>query len=230
MIFSFEEANEQVKKLLLAYPDLCIYERNNDRIQLKGSILVYRCVDDYTLRKRYQIEIIIPVNSEELPLVKDADRAINRSYRHVYSNGALCLETEISILRRFINGFDLIVWMEEFVEPYFVTYEYYSEYGRFPYGEREHGSEGVLQSYQDIFGTDDYTKTYDIARFIRDHKYRGHLGCPCGSGKRIRNCHGAIMRLFYDHEYLMNQVTKDMNRLDAELRAYYARRNTETSK
>ena len=230
MIFSFQLASEQAKKLLMKYPDLHISEMNRKQIQIKGSILVHRAVDDYTLRKRYEIEIIIPINSDRLPYVIDASKGIARTYRHINNSGILCLETDISILRRFTDGFDLILWMDEFVEPYYVTYEYYSEYGRFPYGERDHGSEGVLQSYQEIFETNNYIETFNLACYIRNHRYRGHHRCPCGSGKRIRDCHGTIMRVFYDQKILMKQMIMDMDKLETELRAYHARYNTETSK
>lgn len=30
--------------------------------------------------------------------------------------------------------------------------------------------------------------------FIIQSNYKGHFLCPCGSEKRIRNCHGDILR------------------------------------
>ena len=35
---------------------------------------------------------------------------------------------------------------------------------------------------------------FDIIVFIIQSTYKGHLLCPCGSGKRIRNCHGKILK------------------------------------
>lgn len=36
----------------------------------------------------------------------------------------------------------------------------------------------------------EWKQVFDIIYFISYSSYRGHLLCPCGSGKKIRNCHG----------------------------------------
>ena len=74
----------------------------------------------YWLYKEYQVEIVIPLASDDLPNVKDAGNHIDKSYPHRYANGELCLETDTNIKIRFIDGFDLNAWMFEYVETYFL--------------------------------------------------------------------------------------------------------------
>lgn len=53
---------------------------------------------------------------------------------------------------------------------------------------------GDLEYLKDLFGVDDWGQVLDIMLFVVQSPYRGHLLCPCGSGKRIRNCHGEILK------------------------------------
>ncbi len=230
MIIPQQCIGKQITEVLQSYPDLYIVENTDELLLFRGSILVFCSVDDFTLRKKYNVELFIPLGDEDLPYVIDCDKSIKRSYPHIYQNGRFCLETDISVRYRFANGFSIKEWVEEFVEPYFISYEYYVLYGQFPCGERSHNVEGVLQSYQDIFNTDDYEKTYDVARFVRDHPYRGHTSCPCGSGKRLRHCHRKQVWPFYNNDSLKKQLLKDVGILEEQLHEYQKRNYSRAAK
>lgn len=186
MIFSKESALQQVKSLLQIYDKLHIEKESNQEIILTGEILVNRTASSYTLYKTYHIEVHIPFESDKLPYVFDIGNAIDSNYNHQYKDGPLCLETDFAIRIRFVDGLNLVSWMQEFVEPYFFSYEYYQRLGCFPFGERSHGIEGILQSFGDVFQETDNIKVCKILMFIYSDRYRGHLPCPCGSGKNIR--------------------------------------------
>jgi len=183
MIFSKESALQQVKSLLQIYDKLHIEKESNQEIILTGEILVNRTASSYTLYKTYHIEVHIPFESDKLPYVFDIGNAIDSNYNHQYKDGPLCLETDFAIRIRFVDGLNLVSWMQEFVEPYFFSYEYYQRFGCFPFGERSHGIEGILQSFGDVFQETDNIKVCKILMFIYSDRYRGHLPCPCGSGK-----------------------------------------------
>lgn len=214
MIFTKELIAPQLVCLLRKYPDLVIMESNDSLIRLHGEILVHRILNEFSLHKTYVIDIYVPLNSEELPYIVDSGNAIKSTYHHCYTNGKLCLETDSKIQIRFINGFNLIEWMDEFVEPYFVSYEYYQLYGEFPNGERQHGILGVMESYQDLLHSKDLVKTYKIMRHIRDTAYRGHHLCPCGSTCHLRTCHGKWMLPFYTDERIKNIMLKDLQKFE----------------
>ena len=146
IVLSKENALLQVSELTKQHPLLSITESNNSFIRLRGEIDVYRTAFNYTLDRSYHVEIVIPINSSELPIVKDLDGIIDSSYPHRYGNGELCLETDSAIRWHFLDGFHLEEWVKEYVEPYFFSYEYYSRFGIFPFGERPHGLEGILDS------------------------------------------------------------------------------------
>lgn len=217
MIFTVKTVTPQIAQLLHEYPDLAVVQSDSQLVRLHGHILVFRIYNDFTLRKTYTLDVIIPISSDELPFVIDTDRQIKRDYHHYYPNGKLCLATDSQIRIRFIDGFDLIAWMSEFVELYYFSYEYYERFGIFPFGERDHGSWGIIQTYQDFLIAKDEIETYKLMHFIKDQMYRGHHPCPCGSGKSLRNCHGQAMLRFYKDALIKKIMIDDLDDFDREL-------------
>ena len=140
MIISKAVAVQQANSLLhlYNYRKLKICTMEETEIVLAGSILINRSAKGFQLCKEYSVKIVIPIESEKLPYVLDAGNHIDCNYPHRYLNGKLCLETDTSIRVRFVDGFSLEAWLEEFVEPYYFSYEFYQRYGEFPFGERGH--------------------------------------------------------------------------------------------
>jgi len=218
MIFTNENIELQVEQVLLKYPNLKIIESNEKIIRLYGEILIHRVLHDFTLRRAYLVEVCIPLKDNKLPYVIDAGNVISPTYHHYYTNKQLCLETDSKIRIRFIDGFDLLIWMDEFVEPYFVSYEYYQLYGTFPNGERQHGILGIAETYQDIFHTKDLAETYTVMQYVGSNKYRGHLPCPCGSSLKLRECHGEHLFPYFTDMRLRDILLDDLKTIERELR------------
>lgn len=231
IIFSPETVASQIELLKQKYPAMEVVYADSSSVQLHGRLHVHRSYQGFILNRTYTVDIHIPVNSERLPFVIDADGAIPPTYQHRYSDGMLCLETDAQIRMRFIDGFDLSAWIFEYVEVYYLSYEYYSRYGEFPFGERAHGYVGVLQSFQEHLSTNDLVTTYKLIRHIAGQPYRGHAPCLCGSGHILRNCHGQSVLKFYHDNRLRQILQHELNTIEKELEsAYEQRRNQRTSK
>ncbi len=190
IVKSIEDIRAQYDDLFIRYPDLKIENESNEEVIISGKFLLNREYKGHHAYKYYEIKIIIPINSEKLPYVVDLGNYIDKNYHHYYSNGVLCLETDTKTLLQYKNGFNIIHWMENYVELYFFTYEYYQRYGEFPYGERGHGIMGIIETYQDILNAKDVVEAFQILQYIHSKEYRGHMPCPCGSGKKYKNCCG----------------------------------------
>lgn len=213
----------QVSSLLTAYPGLKLIESTAERIRVQGSIFVNQRHNDFTVRKEYDIEIVLPVNNHELPYVVDINDQVEYGYHHRYTNGRLCLSTDADFQFRFLDGFEILAWMDEFVELYFFSYEYYRRYKEFPFGERHHGYIGILESYQDRLHTSDGSETFNVMINIATKPYRGHQPCPCGSGNKVRDCHGDTMRGFYEDARKIDILKKDLYLCISEMEEYRKR-------
>ena len=200
--------DNSIQELLNTYTSLKVNEETSEEAVLLGSIRVHRSMGQFVLNKHYEIEIHIPKQEGMLPYVVDTGKAINIKYPHIYPDRKLCLATDIDMQVSFSKDPSLIRWMEDFVEAYFVSYEYYERYGVFPMGERPHGATGIIQSYTEIFDVN-VIQAAEIVLFISYKTYRGHQPCPCGSGNRIRKCHGKKILGFYNNPVLLEQVRTD---------------------
>ena len=231
MIFSKESAVQQVNNLLHLYNKLQICTMDETQVVLTGPILVNRSSKGFQVCKEYSVKIVIPLESEELPYVLDAGNHIDSNYPHRYLSGKLCLETDANIKIRFIDGFFLEAWMIEYVEPYYFSYEFFQRYGEFPFGERGHDWEGIIQTYSDYFNEPDVFKTIKLMAFISGQKYRGHVLCPCGSGQKLRACHGPFIMKFFADNRLKAIVRRDYLSIEEAVRKYdEQQRNTRTAK
>jgi hypothetical protein len=217
MIFTKESIVPQLELLLNKYPDLVVEKFESHLVHLHGHILVFRIHNDFPVRKEYFLDIFIPICSDELPYVIDSEKQIRQDYLHYYSNGKLCLSTDSQIRIRFIEGFDLVAWIFEFVEVYYYSYEYYERFKVYPFGERSHGSIGIIQTYQDLLMARDEAEAYKLMHFIKDQKYHGHHQCPCGSGKILRKCHGQAVLRFFKDARIKKIMIDDLDAFDRKL-------------
>ena len=221
VIFTAETVAPQITDLLAEYSNLAVIRRDTDIVQLHGAILVCREYNGYILNDEYELDIYIPLNSDQLPYAIDTGEHIDNNYCHYYSDRRLCLETDTRIRIRFVNGFNLIEWMKEYVEVYYFSYEYYKRFGVYPFGERSHYDIGILQTYQDLFCTSSIQGAFALMQYISDNNYRGHTLCPCGSRKHIRSCHGDVVLSYMKDMRLKKIVLNDTKEIERKLNNNY---------
>jgi uncharacterized protein YchJ len=53
---------------------------------------------------------------------------------------------------------------------------------------------------------------------IAQKEYRGHNECPCGSGLKIRNCHGKVMKPFYENKTAREIIRNDIEYIRKEVK------------
>lgn len=221
MIFTHESAHQQIAELLKVQRGLHIGAESEAQVELTGEISVHCASKGYVLSDDYPVQIVVPLYSDKLPYVIDTGNRISKDYPHRYEDGALCLETDTSIRIRFLEGFSLIAWMQEFVELYYFSYEFFQRYGEYPFGERGHGIQGIMETYQELFQEKDPVKVFALMRSICENSYRGHSLCPCGSKQKLRLCHGPIVMKYYIDNRLKKIVQSDYKLVEVYLVNYY---------
>lgn len=108
--------------------------------------------------------------------------------RHVFPSGACCLGIWEEWLIKSDRSFD--TFLTGIAHDYFVSQTHFELKGVWPFGERSHGNIGIVESYADVLGVS--RELGVVCRYLESLNrltVKGHIICPCGSGKRVRNCH-----------------------------------------
>lgn len=210
--------NYDIERMKTEYPAFALSRRENDCV-FCGELVLNHIFNDVRMTGTFELEIIVPGDYPlAFPTVREVSNNIDKAYSHLYTSGQFCLASNLELKMFFSSETDIPTFIEKFVIPYLYTYQFYEAYGVYPYGERSHGIDGDLEYLKDLFKVEKWDQVFDIMIFIVQSTYRGHLACPCGSGKRIRKCHGDILR------QTMNADLRDeCLMILAELRKRYAR-------
>lgn len=119
--------------------------------------------------------------------------------RHVYPDGHACLCVAGEYRKHWPPGSDLTDFLTKLVRPFLVGQAYYQDHGHWPPGcERSHGVGGIIEAYQEMLGPVGALEVPVIEDWVRLLARRGHPkgheACPCGSGRKLRNCHRDFLK------------------------------------
>lgn len=129
-----------------------------------------------------------------LPRARETEGRIERTYPHINDDGTLCLAIPVEQRRIFLEQPSLVGFVNRLVIPYLYGYCYWKQHGQHPFDEQQHGWEGIVQYYMDTLHLADELTALAFVCFLFQHGYRGHHDCPCGTGLKVRNCHGPALR------------------------------------
>ena len=168
---------------------------------------------------RYSIRINLPESyPESVPVVFEVGGRIPRTLdRHCFDgSGASCVLLPEERWKIWPKGSSLLRFIDGPVRNYFINQAVFERDGVWPFGEWEHGFYGQKQYYRETFGTDDSAKVGKYFEYLAAKRVKGHWGCPCGSGKRLRDCH---MRFVQDLRGKMprGEALKATRRLESAL-------------
>jgi hypothetical protein len=169
------------------YPDLGFFVENGT-VFVRGSFPV---VHDGAILDRYRIELELAADwPNSIPILRETGGRIPLvAGRHMNSaDGTACPivpeewlvnphhESLLSFLEEPVHNFFLGQSLVELGEPW-------------PFGERPHYSPGLLECYRELLGSEDESVIRKYLEYLSRKEVKGHWDCPCGGGKRLRNCH-----------------------------------------
>lgn len=140
----------------------------------------------------YQIKAGIAAGfpAEEPVVLEEGGRIPRTADRHVFpKNGNCCLGVwEEWLLTAPDHRFE--TFLNGPMHDYFVSQSYFEVNGSWPFGERSHGMLGVIEAYADLLGVAVDTKIIaSYLNLLSRKQVKGHALCPCGSARRLRQCH-----------------------------------------
>jgi hypothetical protein len=222
---------EQMVALVAKFTDLRLGQRTDGTRVVSGQLGFCTTYGEYTIETCYAVEIVIPSDyPAEAPSAFETVNRIPATF-HKMDDDSLCLGAPLEVRMKFREHPTLVDFVEMQLIPYLFSHACWERFGKMPFGDRKHGAAGILDSYKDIFETDDDVATLDLLRILADDNYHGHTLCPCGSGLKLRHCHGQDLlaikqyqsqaEFVYDHTVALIHVCKENP--DVDLRAMAAK-------
>jgi hypothetical protein len=189
-----DSVNEQFEELCGIYPQLKLVEMTDGKYEINGTINMDAIYEGMRLFDRYEIKMQIPPTyPTEFPKAYLDKSVLPQEFQHFYEDGELCLGVENDMWDKFERNPTLLHFFEEFVISYLYSVTYFKRFYDFPFGERPHGIDGIIEYYYEKFQIDNHRALFGILISIYKQKYRGHQPCPCGSGEKGRKCHGSMI-------------------------------------
>lgn len=196
-----EEIRRQIVELTEVHAGLSNLTELDHETVLSGTLPFEASADGFeTITDSFEIELSIPhAFPDILPRVKETAARIERSYPHINRDGMLCLAVPVEQRRILLEQPSLLGFVNRLVIPYLYGYCYWKQHGKHPFAEQAHGEEGIVQHYIDTLHLADELAVLAVVCFLYEHGYRGHHSCPCGSGLKVRKCHGPALRSLHQH-------------------------------
>lgn len=196
-----EDLRKQIAELSGVHKGLTDVAEQDAEILLSGTLDFEASADGLeTITASFAVELSIPhVFPDRLPRAKESGGRIGTDYEHLNSDGTLCLAVPVEQRRVFFEQPTLLGFVDRLLVPYLYGYCFWRKHGYHPFDEAAHGYEGILRYYVDTFGLRDPLKVLAFICFLFEHGYRGHHDCPCGSGRKVRTCHGPVLRALQEH-------------------------------
>ena len=187
-----------------SYPSLRRVVDDDVHTLLSGALRFEASADGLeTNSESFDIELSVPhAFPDRSPQAREYGGRIGADYDHLNPDGILCLAVPIEQRRLFLEQPTLLGFVNRLLVPYLYGYSFWRTHGYHPFGEAAHGPEGILRHYVDTLGLQDPVAALAVISFVFEHGYRGHHDCPCGSGRRVRVCHGPALRALHDQHTL----------------------------
>lgn len=146
---------------------------------------------------RYLVEIELSKKSPTgLPIVREVGKRIPRiPHRHMNADGTACVVLPDAFWHENPDGMNLLDFLKGPLRGYLAS-QSLVELGvsdPWPSGEWAHGVDGLIEFYAKLLGSKDSKIILQYLEIIARVKLKGHWRCPCGSGKKLRKCHGATI-------------------------------------
>lgn len=168
-------------------------EHTNSSSIVWGIIEFEAVYNKISIQDSFLVDIYIPPDYNNTPPeIKEAGGRIPGNF-HTNPDGFLCLAAPIDIIKKFADNPSLLGFVNDLVIPFLYSFSYWEKNMVMPFGELSHGTKGLLENYLDLFKVDSGTKVLNFLKILLAKNYMRHHVCPCGSGKKICQCHEEIL-------------------------------------
>lgn len=174
------------------YPALHLLEEVGHLV-LRGSVTVE---SDGVELDWFAVAIDLePLERGDLPIVRETGGRIPwTAERHVNPDGTACVCLPEDYFLRHPGPFDLSSYLDGPIRSLFIGQALVERGEAWPFGEWAHGDAGGTEWMQAFAKELPPERLKAYVDVLKLKALKGHIACPCGSGRRIRDCHFALLR------------------------------------
>jgi hypothetical protein len=146
----------------------------------------------------FNIGILIPSTYPyAVPVTVERNQVIPREMDwHISPEGLCCVDIPHSLLLASRKGIRLAAYMEDKVYPFFANFLHKLHKGCYAGEEYEHHFDGVLQFYRGELSIESPETAIILLKLVINQRdISPNKPCPCGSGKKLKFCHGQALPL-----------------------------------
>lgn len=185
--------DRDIIEILEVFPKLKLLEKDK-RKSLYGEIDIFDFVGNYVTS--YEIKVILPINYPYgFPLLFETGNKFEHvEYRHVNDDGSCCVCSlkEADLVKQ--KGIPIKAFFLKYVIPYLANQVYFETAGEWANGDYDHGIEGILQFYKELFTIDNLEKVISLLSFLGFTKLNRNDKCYCGKNAKLKYCHFEIYK------------------------------------
>jgi|SRR5438093_1406189 len=186
-----------------------LFEKEKDEVEARYPELHFRVIGDVVrvrgtfpivcegqVLDRYSVELLLARDHpKSLPLVREIGGRIPRTpERHVNQDGTACVLLPDQRWEVWPIGSPLLDFLNGPVRNFFLGQSLVERGDPWPFGQWGHGARGIIEYYSGLLDTQDLLVISRYLECLVAKKVKGHWPCPCGSGKRLRDCHTGNVR------------------------------------
>lgn len=180
----FQKEKQEVEN---TYPDLH-FRHVGELVIVAGNFPV---IAEGRVQDHYSIEMALARDHpQSLPAVRETAGRIPRTpERHINPDGTACVMLPDERWKSWPLGAPLVDFLNGPLRNYFICQSLVESGDPWPMEQLGHGAIGILKSYEELLGTGDVAVIRSYLWCLSAPRLKGHWPCPCGSGKRLRDCH-----------------------------------------
>ncbi|MBU1762081.1 MAG: SEC-C domain-containing protein, partial [Bacteroidetes bacterium] len=140
----------------------------------------------------FNIGIAVPQSYPHcIPVIIERTEIIPRDIDwHISQEGLCCVDVSPNLIAMSKKGIHIYDFIKRKIYPYFANQIYKLSENKYAGKEYAHHIEGIIQYYvEDLYISDEKTILLILQRLISSPHIGRNEKCPCGSEKKIKNCH-----------------------------------------
>jgi hypothetical protein len=180
--------DKDLNEVLDMFPKINLLEKDQ-RKTLSGEVDIFDATGRYV--NSFDINVVIPRNYPyAFPLLfETSDKFEHIPDRHVSEDGSCCVCSlqESDLISQ--KGISIKDFFLRYVIPYLANQLYFNSEETWANGDYEHGAEGILQFYTELFEVETIHEVITLLSFFNTKKMNRNDDCFCGKKEKLKRCH-----------------------------------------